>query len=83
MQIALIGSETDPQILHVAEAIIADKNEPCIINTNYFGKHWQLSYDPDFNDGLLHFDRPTRNGLFRIPLSDITSAYWHQYIPPR
>ena len=82
MQIALIGSESDPQILHVAETLIADKNDPCIINTNYFGEHWQLSYDPDFNDGLLHFNQPTRNGLFRIPLSDITSAYWHQYIPP-
>ena len=34
MQIALIGSESDPQILHVAETLIADKNDPCIINTN-------------------------------------------------
>ncbi|MDO6567975.1 hypothetical protein Q4561_12960 [Alteromonas sp. 1_MG-2023] len=82
MQIALVGSETDPQISHIAAVLHASNHEPHIINTSYFGERWQLSYDPDFNDGLLHFNQPTSNGLYHVPLSDIKSAYWHQYIPP-
>ena len=54
MQIALLGSENEPQVIHVASALKSEGHEPIIVNTQYFGKHWQLTYDPDFHDGLLH-----------------------------
>lgn len=82
MPIVLLGNETDPQILHMQSALIEAKQQPLIINTQYFGSQWQISYDPDYNDGLLHFSNNRMNYEPYIPMSSITSAYWHQYIPP-
>lgn len=82
MQIALLGSENEPQVIHVAGALKSEGHEPIIVNTQYFGKHWQLTYDPDFHDGLLHFldSYPLDNN--RMTLSEVHAVYWHQYLPP-
>lgn len=82
MYIALLGSEADPQILHIQKVLVDLDHVVFIVNTRYFGTQWQLSYDPDFNDGLLHFMPGSVNGKTRIPLSTIHSVYWHQYFPP-
>jgi len=82
MPIALLGNEQDPQILHIEKALHCVNQDTLIINTQYFGERWQISYDPDYNDGLLHFSHYLVNNKSLLPLSSITSAYWHQYFPP-
>lgn len=82
MHIALLGSEDDPQILHLQKRLMSLEHQVLVVNTRYFGTQWQLSYDPDFNDGLLHFLSCSPYGKIRIPLSTIRSVYWHQYFPP-
>lgn len=83
MSIVLLGSEKDPQILHMHAALIKANQNPLILNTQHFGNQWQISYDPDYNDGLLHFSNQRVNNKPYVPMSSITAAYWHQYIPPK
>ena len=83
MAIVLLGSEKDPQILHMQKALIHANQEPIVINTEYFGTQWTISYDPDYHDGLLHFSNVLVNNKPYIPMSAISAAYWHQYIPPQ
>lgn len=82
MNIALLGNEQDPQIQHVSHALFATGYTPFIVNTAYFGTRWQLSYDPDYDDGLLHFDYHKHLPSNRIAMSNIHAVYWHQYERP-
>ncbi|BFT31650.1 hypothetical protein D210916BOD24_28260 [Alteromonas sp. D210916BOD_24] len=83
MHIALIGSEVDPQIIHIANALRASHASFFIANTEYFGTGWSISYDPDFNDGLIHFDHAEigndMGDLPRVTFSAIHACYWHEY----
>ncbi|NDV92206.1 hypothetical protein GTH32_13575 [Alteromonas sp. 345S023] len=86
MYIALLGSENEPQIIHLMQALQAQGQQTVVVNTQHFGERWQLSYDPDFNDGILHFGPasailavPT---VERLAMSQISAVYWHQYLPP-
>lgn len=85
MHIALLGNETDPQIQHVASAIEQSGHHYFIANTAYFGSAWSLSYDPDFNDGCIHFNHDVsdinQSMPQRITFSVTNAAYWHEYIP--
>ena len=84
MHIALLGNEKDPQIQHVASAITQSGHQHFIINTSQFGISWKLSYDPDFNDGCIHFNHEVceinQSMPQRITFSSTYSAYWHEYI---
>lgn len=85
MHIALIGNETDPQIAHLANALRASHVSFFVANTQYFGTGWTLSYDPDFDDGLIHFDQSEiakdMDYLPRITFSALHACYWHEYRP--
>ncbi len=57
MHVALLGSEQDPQIQHIAKALHQNNTPFYFANTQHFGSTWKISYDPDFDDGLIHFNR--------------------------
>ena len=59
MHVALLGSEQDPQIQYVATALSQTATPFYIANTQQFGSAWSISYDPDFDDGLIHFNSPS------------------------
>lgn len=86
MYIALLGSENEPQIIHLLHALQALGHHTVVVNTQYFGQRWQLSYDPDFNDGILHFSPgmpvTTSPPIAHLAMSRIAAVYWHQYLPP-
>lgn len=82
MYIALMGSESDAQIIHLASAIKNAGHAPVITNTHHFGTHWHICYDPDYHDGFLTFAEHYGIPKNRIALSSIDAAYWHQYLPP-
>ncbi len=82
MHIVLLGNESDPQIAHIAAAIKSAGHTPYITNTQYFGIHWRICYDPDYHDGYLTFSDHYGVPKNRLALSSIDAAYWHQYLPP-
>ena len=83
MLTALLGSANDPQIRHLANALKSEGVNFFIADTADFGNKWSLSYDPDFDDGLIHFDdeesRVNAGESTRVAFSTIYSAYWHEY----
>ncbi len=87
MYIGLLGNEHEPQIIHLLRALQAQGHPTVVVNTENFGQGWQLSYDPDFNDGILHFNpsmpATTSPQITHLAMSRISAVYWHQYLPPR
>lgn len=81
MHVALLGSEQDPQIQHIARALQQSDIQFYIANTRYFGATWTISYDPDFDDGLIHFDSSLLCDKPRVTFSNTQAAYWHEYLP--
>ncbi|GFD81584.1 hypothetical protein KUL118_44460 [Tenacibaculum sp. KUL118] len=81
MHVALLGSEQDPQIQHTAQALRQSAIPFYIANTRYFGISWTISYDPDFDDGLIHFSSSSLCDQPRVTFSNTKSAYWHEYLP--
>tara|TARA_Y200000002_G_scaffold371959_1_gene369216 strand:- start:2054 stop:3034 length:981 start_codon:yes stop_codon:yes gene_type:complete len=81
MHVALLGSEQDPQIQHIAQALRQRDIPFYIANTRYFGTTWTISYDPDFDDGLIHFSSSSLCDQPRVTFSNTKAAYWHEYLP--
>ncbi|WP_334021726.1 ATP-grasp domain-containing protein [Alteromonas sp. S015] len=81
MHVALLGSEQDPQIQHLAKALHQNNTPFYFANTQHFGSRWTISYDPDFDDGLIHFNSPSLCDQPRVTFSNTKSAYWHEYLP--
>ena len=81
MHVALLGSEQDPQIQYVATALSQTATPFYIANTQQFGSAWSISYDPDFDDGLIHFNSPSLCNQPRVTFSNTKAAYWHEYLP--
>ena len=83
MYIGLIGDEKDPQLIHLATSLAQQNRLYFIANTAYFGSQWTISFDPDSNEGYLHFARSERQSKQRVMFSEIKAVYWHQYIPTK
>ena len=81
MHVALLGSEQDPQIQHIAKALHQNNTPFYFANTQHFGSTWKISYDPDFDDGLIHFNSPSLCDQPRVTFSNTQAAYWHEYLP--
>lgn len=81
MHVALLGSEQDPQIQHIAMALRQSNTPFYFANTQHFGSTWTISYDPDFDDGLIHFNSPSLCDQSRVTFSNTKAAYWHEYLP--
>lgn len=81
MHVALLGSEKDPQIQHVGKALSQTATPFYIANTQQFGSAWSISYDPDFDDGLIHFNSSSLCDQPRVTFSNTKAAYWHEYLP--
>ncbi len=81
MHVALLGSEQDPQIKHIAMALSQSATPFYYANTEQFGTEWTISYDPDFDDGLIHFNSPSLCDQPRVTFSNTQAAYWHEYLP--
>ncbi|CAA0329740.1 conserved hypothetical protein [Alteromonas infernus] len=81
MHVALLGSEQDPQIKHIAMALSQSATPFYYANTAQFGTEWTISYDPDFDDGLIHFNSPSLCDQPRVTFSNTQAAYWHEYLP--
>ena len=81
MHVALLGSEQDPQIQHIAKALHQNNTPFYFANTQHFGSTWKISYDPDFDDGLIHFNSPSLCDQPRVTFSNTKAAYWHEYLP--
>ena len=78
MHVALLGSEQDPQIKHIAMALSQSATPFYYANTAQFGTEWTISYDPDFDDGLIHFNSPSLCDQPRVTFSNTQAAYWHE-----
>lgn len=83
MYIGLIGDENDPQLIHLASALTQQNTPYFIANTAYFGSQWTISFDPDCNEGYLHFTQHQLIPKQRVMFSQIKAVYWHQYIPTK
>lgn len=81
MHVALLGNEQDPQIQHIATALEQTSTPYYFANTQHFGTDWTISYDPDFDDGLIHFKKPALCNQPRVTFSNTKAAYWHEYLP--
>ncbi|AXT38949.1 hypothetical protein D1814_09775 [Alteromonas sp. BL110] len=81
MHVALLGNEQDPQIQHIAKALCQTATPFYFANTQHFGSAWAISYDPDFDDGLIHFSSPSLCDQPRVTFSNTKAAYWHEYLP--
>lgn len=74
--VILLGQASDPQIQHLQRVIEDTRYTPWVVDTARFGDQLQLSYDPGYDDGMLHINEQT------VPFSSITAAYWHVYATP-
>lgn len=81
MYVGLIGDEYDPQMVHMVSALESTNVTAFVANTAHFGSGWAISFDPDSNEGFLHFPPSQQRLPTRVMFADIKSVYWHQYIP--